>query len=112
MVASGNQVGNVLNIASLMCCIRSPRKWIPWEEGGRRILKFNLFLLQAKTEAEVLSEKEGLYQERVWLVHKGGFCLGTVMKDSPKKSTALSTHTSFFKVQVGSECRVQSAGWL
>ena len=60
-----------------------------------------LFFPQAKTEAEVMLEKEGLSQERVWVVHKGGFCLGTVVHDSPKKSTTLSTHVSFFKVQVG-----------
>ena len=56
-------------------------------------------LSQAKTEAEVLLEREGLSQERVWVVHKGGFCLGTIVQDSPKKST-LATHTSFFRVQV------------
>ena len=56
--------------------------------------------LQAKTEAEVLSEQEGLHQDRVWVVHKGGFCLGTVVQDTPKNPNALSTHVRFFKVQV------------
>ena len=56
--------------------------------------------MQAKSEAEVLLDKQGLTQERVWVVHKGGFCLGTVVQDSPKRSTALSTHVSFFRVQV------------
>ena len=65
---------------------------------------FVLFM-QAKTEAEVLLEKEGLSQDRVWVVHKRGFSLGTVVHDSPKK-TVLSTHVSFFRVQVITHCNV------
>lgn len=56
--------------------------------------------IQAKTEVQVRLEKEGLEQERVWVVHKRGFCLGIIMHESPKKSTALSTHVSFSRIQV------------
>ena len=56
--------------------------------------------LQAKTEDEVKMEREGLSKENVWVVHKAGFTQGTVVQDTPKKSS-LSTHVSFFRVQVG-----------
>jgi hypothetical protein len=65
---------------------------------------------QAKTEAQVLLEREGLAQDRVWVVHKGGFCLGMVVRDSPKRASALSTHVSLFKVQVRGEREGEGGG--
>ncbi len=56
-------------------------------------------MFQARTEAEVRMEREGLNKESVWVVHKAGFTQGTVVQDSPKK-TSLATHVSFFRVQV------------
>ena len=38
---------------------------------------------QTKTEAEVASEKEWLEAEKVWVVHKGGFSGGRMLKSSP-----------------------------
>ncbi len=38
----------------------------------------HVFSQQAKTEEEVLSEREGLEKDKVWVVHSRGFTLGTV----------------------------------
>ena len=59
----------------------------------------SLSLTQAKTEEEVLSERQGLQQELVWIVHKSGFTLGTLVQDSPKRN-AISNHATFIRQQV------------
>ena len=47
---------------------------------------------------EVLSEKDSLSKERVWVVHRGGFSLGTIVHDSPRR-TNLLTHVSLVRYQ-------------
>ena len=59
-----------------------------------------LSVAKAKSIEEVLSEKDNLEQERVWVVHKDGFSLGTVVRDSPKQSTTMSIHYSLVVNQV------------
>ena len=55
--------------------------------------------MQAKTEAEVISEREGLEQEKIWLIHKNGFTLGTLISDSPKRASQYN-HYSMMRSQV------------
>ena len=64
--------------------------------------------MQAKTEAEVILEREGLEQEKIWVIHKSGFTLGTLIDDSPKRSSQYTSY-SLVKSQVrtcmyASEC--------
>ena len=54
---------------------------------------------QAKSVEEVLSDKQGLERERVWVVHRGGFSLGTVQPEAAVSST-FSTHFSIVRYQV------------
>ena len=54
---------------------------------------------QAKTEAEVISEREGLELEKIWLIHKNGFTLGNLVSDSPKR-TSQYNHYSMVRSQV------------
>ena len=42
--------------------------------------KYYIQYFQTKTEAEVASEKEWLEAEKVWVVHKGGFSGGRMLK--------------------------------
>ena len=44
-------------------------------------------------------EREGLEQEKIWLIHKNGFTLGTVISDSPKR-TSQYNHYSMVRSQV------------
>lgn len=46
-------------------------------------LKLLGFFCQTKTEAEVASEREWLEAEKVWVVHKGGFSGGRMLKSTP-----------------------------
>ena len=46
----------------------------------------------------MLSDKEGLEHERVWVVHRGGFSLGTVQPEA--QPTNLSSHFSIVRYQV------------
>ena len=55
--------------------------------------------IQAKSVEEVLSDKQGLERERVWVVHRGGFSLGTVQPEAAV-SSAFSTHFSIVRYQV------------
>ena len=47
----------------------------------------------------MILEREGLEQEKVWLIHKSGFTLGSVVSDSPKR-TAQYNHYSMVRSQV------------
>ena len=47
----------------------------------------------------MILEREGLEQEKVWLIHKNGFTLGSVVSDSPKR-TAQYNHYSMVRSQV------------
>lgn len=40
----------------------------------------HLFLFQAKSDAQLAMDAEGLAVERVWLVHKGGFASARLLK--------------------------------
>eukprot|EP00731_Ephydatia_muelleri_P023185 Em0015g768a len=61
---------------------------------------------KAKSAEEVLYEKDSLEQERVWVVHKDGFSLGTLVRDSPKQSS-ISAHYSLVVYQGKDSCRVR-----
>ena len=55
---------------------------------------------QARSEEEVLSDKQGLEQERVWVVHRAGFSLGTVQAEDTSAPSNFSSHFSIIRYQV------------
>ena len=66
-------------------------------------IKFDNKHFQTKTEAEVASEKEWLEAEKVWVVHKGGFSGGRMLKSSPATANAESDTTRKVKLDHGGE---------
>ncbi|XP_028396450.1 unconventional myosin-XVIIIa-like [Dendronephthya gigantea] len=65
--------------------------------GSKRIKK------KTKTEAEVASEKEWLEAEKVWVVHKGGFSGGRMLKSSPAAANTESDPTRKVKLDHGGD---------
>ena len=59
--------------------------------------------MQTKTEAEVASEKEWLEAEKVWVVHKGGFSGGRMLKSSTAAANAESDTTRKVKLDHGGD---------
>lgn len=44
------------------------------------MITLHLFLFQAKSDAQLAIDAEGLTVERVWLIHKGGFASARLLK--------------------------------
>ena len=59
--------------------------------------------MQAKSVEEVLSDKRGLEHERVWVVHKAGFSLGTVQPETSLTSN-FPSHFNIIRYQVRPVC--------
>jgi myosin-18 len=54
---------------------------------------------RARSEEEVLSDKQGLENERVWVVHRAGFSLGTVRPEDTSAPSNFSSHFSIIRYQ-------------
>ena len=66
-------------------------------------LSLSLSLSQAKSEDQVHSDKSMVEQDRVWVIHKKGFSLGIIDKNtSPQKGNPLTTHISLLRSHVKS----------
>ena len=59
----------------------------------------------------MISEREGLELEKIWVIHKSGFTLGTLVDDSPKKNTQYTSY-SLVKSQVCTDQCTQLHGKL
>ena len=60
---------------------------------------FAVSYLQAKSESQVESEKKAFSEDMVWVVHRDGFSLASVVKDSQPKD-ALHLTINFIRSQV------------